>query len=69
MIEFLGDVNNDGRITLVDAILALQIASGMYVDADAENRADIDRSGSVSMSDVNAIINHLKGTEVIISNI
>jgi hypothetical protein len=41
----------------------------MYVDADAENRADIDRSGSVSMSDVNAIINHLKGTEVIISNI
>lgn len=65
MIEFLGDANNDGRITLEDAILALQLASSMYTDVGAEKRADIDRSGDVSMSDVNAIINHLKGVDVI----
>lgn len=64
MINFLADVDGDGRITVLDVLLALQIASGQYDDANAIRRADVDRSGDVSMNDVTAIINHLKGTEI-----
>lgn len=68
MIDFLADVDGDGRITVLDVLLALQIASGQYDDTNAIIRADVDRSGDVSMNDVTAIINHLKGTEIIFSN-
>lgn len=68
MYEFIGDVNNDGKITVLDALLATQILAGSYVDEEATNRADIDSSGDVSIDDVTMILKHLKG-EIIISGV
>lgn len=68
MYEFVGDANNDGKITILDALLATQMLTGSYVDEEATKRADIDESGDVSIDDVTTIIRCLKG-EIIISGV
>jgi hypothetical protein len=66
VIEFKGDVNNDGTIDVLDFFLAFQISTGVLeVDEDAINRADVDGSGSVSIDDVNNILDHIKGKKII----
>jgi hypothetical protein len=66
VIEFKGDVNNDGTIDVLDFFLAFQISTGVLeVDEDAINRADVDGSGSVSIDDANNILDHIKGKKII----
>lgn len=65
MYEFIADTDNDGRITILDVILAYQLASNLYTDGGALRRTDIDGSGSVSTDEANAIIKHLKGERIL----
>ena len=67
MFEFVADTDNDGRITILDVLLASQLASNHYTDEGALKRTDLDGSGSVSTDEVNAIIRHLKG-EIILNS-
>jgi hypothetical protein len=63
MIEILGDVNNDGKITNIDVVLALKMIAGLI---EPSARADVDLNGYLELTDVQAIIKHLTGESLII---
>ena len=52
----VGDVNNDGEVTISDVNLAISIILGDPVDAQTLSRADVNKDGEVGISDVNALI-------------
>ena len=57
-----GDVNNDGRITTSDALMAFQIALGIYQPTpDEEWRADANNDGRVTTSDALCIFQEALG--------
>ena len=45
-----GDIDNDGSVSLADAILALQLVSGLTSDA-VNKEADVNGDGKVDMLD------------------
>ncbi|MGN0242824.1 MAG: glycoside hydrolase family 2 TIM barrel-domain containing protein [Lachnospiraceae bacterium] len=52
-----GDVNMDGKVTAVDALLALQYVNGTYTPTDAQKEAaDYDGDNSLTQDDVTAIL-------------
>jgi hypothetical protein len=57
-----GDVDGDGRITSSDALLAFQIALGLYIPTpEEEARADVDQDGRVTSSDALCIFQEALG--------
>lgn len=65
MAQFKGDVNNNGRIDLVDVALMLPVITGLFGDEDTIKRSDVDDDGSVSTSDIPVLMKHLSGEELI----
>ena len=64
MIVLKGDVNLDGNITIDDAIIAGAIADGTAygnIPDDLFYAADIDNSGTITVSDVEVIVAHVQG--------
>lgn len=61
-IQFKGDLNNDGRITMLDVPLCLRAASSMF---DDNGRGDVDGDGTTSLEDVKLIMAHLNGKNLI----
>jgi hypothetical protein len=52
-----GDVNGDGDVSVVDAVLALRSVVGLEtLGAEAKGAADMDRSGQVDVSDAVLIL-------------
>lgn len=51
----LGDVNSDGKVNLVDAILTIQDLNGIDVDID-RNAADINCDGELNQNDIETIL-------------
>lgn len=62
MIKILGDADGDGRITMIDAIVALQSASGVipYIET-----ADLNQDGTVSLQEVRDILHYISGQKLI----
>jgi Ca2+-binding EF-hand superfamily protein len=62
MIKILGDADGDGRITMIDVIVALQSAAGQipYIET-----ADLNQDGIVSISEVRDMLKHLSGEKLI----
>ena len=54
-----GDVDGDGKITTIDALIAFQIAGGNLPTATAAQKqaADMDGDGDVDMIDVAVLFN------------
>jgi len=46
-----GDINDDGEVDLADALLALQVMSGMNPAETVHNTADTDGNGKIDMND------------------
>lgn len=65
MYGIKGDIDGDGRITLLDAIGVLQVASGIIDDEDARLKADLNNDGLVTTDDVPFVLRHLSGEEII----
>jgi hypothetical protein len=63
--QFKGDVNNNGRIDLIDAVLILPVATGILGDEDTLRRSDINGDGTVSTDDIFVLLKHLNGEELI----
>jgi hypothetical protein len=63
--QFKGDVNNNGRIDLIDTILILPVATGILGDEDTLRRSDINGDGVVSTDDIFVLLKHLNGEELI----
>lgn len=60
--NLLGDVNNDGKITLVDAHLAAKFAGRVDpLSAVQQSAADLDFSGDITFTDVNLIAGAILG--------
>lgn len=58
----LGDVDNDGDITVADALLALRHAMGLFVlEGTALSAADVDLNGSVELADALLILRRAMG--------
>jgi len=58
----LGDVNNDGNISPVDALMALQATSGELTLTDSQkNVADVNKDGVISSADALDILQYASG--------
>jgi hypothetical protein len=58
-MQFKGDVDNDGRITMLDMPLALRVVAGLAGDDEMKIRLDIDGDGLVTTDDVRALYAHI----------
>ena len=66
-MQFKGDIDNDGRITSIEASLALKavINSSLLTTDEELNRADVNNDGKVSILDARKILKHICGEELI----
>jgi len=53
----LGDVNNDGKVTITDAMQVMELAAQGLTDP----KADINSDDKVTVADANAIVEHITG--------
>ena len=70
MARFIGDMNNDGRITMIDVPLCLKAASGQIDDSFIINdvkykQGDVDGDGSTTLTDVRLMLDHINGVNLI----
>ena len=64
--QLKGDINNDGKIDMVDTYLALRAVSDSSLFSPEElARADINSDGSVSLVDARTILQHISVTNLI----
>ena len=70
MAHFIGDLNNDGRITMIDIPLCLKAAAGQIddsfiVDGVKYKQGDVDGDGSTTLDDLKLILDHIDGVNLI----
>ena len=58
-IHILGDVNNDGKVTITDAMKVVELAA----QGSTNPQADINSDGKVTAADANVIVEHIMGGE------
>lgn len=65
--QLKGDIDNDGKITIVDATICLSIiaSEGNGFSEQEKARADVNNDGGVSIKDAKAILRHIAGIELI----
>jgi YD repeat-containing protein len=56
-----GDINNDGTVTLADAVLILQVISGLPPAASVNNAADVNSDGKVGLPEALYILQKAAG--------
>ena len=62
MAQFKGDLNNDGRITMIDIPLCLKASAGQFAD---NGRGDINNDGATTTADIPLILKHINGVNLI----
>lgn len=64
--QLKGDINNDGRINMIDVYLTLRAGSdsSLFYPEELE-RADVNSDGSVTAVDARTIIQHISATNLI----
>ena len=70
MAQFIGDLNNDGRITMADIPLCLMAQAGLFDDSVVVGnvtyrRGDADGDGSTTFNDMELILDHINGVKLI----
>ena len=65
--QLKGDIDNDGKITVLDAVICLNIiaSEGNGFSEQEKERADVNNDGRVSLMDAKAILKHIAGIELI----
>ena len=58
--KYIGDVNNDGSITIADVTQLVNIILGKTTDYN-KRLADVNEDGSISISDVTELVNIILG--------
>jgi YD repeat-containing protein len=56
-----GDINNDGSVTLADAVLVLQVISGVPPATSVKNAADVNSDGKIGLAEVIFILQKIAG--------
>lgn len=68
-MQFIGDIDNDGKITQIDALLIFSHKSGeITLSAEELLRADADGNGKVELADALRILKHITG-EILIDEV
>ena len=70
MAQFIGDLTNDGRITMADIPLCLSAAAGIFDDSVVVGnvtyrRGDVNGDGSTTLEDLGLILDHINGVNLI----
>ena len=64
--QILGDINNDGKIDVIDAYVCLKAAvGGMSLDTEETARADVNENGRVEAVDMRLLFQHISGERII----
>ena len=64
--QLRGDVNNDGKLSIIDMLLIFMYKSGaISLNSDELQRADTDNNGSVEIADALMIHDHITGKALI----
>ena len=64
--QLRGDVNNDGKLSIIDMLLIFMYKSTeISLGSDELQRADTDNDGSVTIADARAIQQHITGENII----
>ena len=64
--QLRGDINNDGKLSIIDMLLIFMYKSGeISLNSNELQRADTDNNGSVEMRDARMIQRHIKGEAII----
>ena len=64
--QLIGDINNDGKLSIIDMLLIFEYKSGaISLEPDELQRADVDNNGSVEMADALMINDHITGKNII----
>ena len=64
--QLKGDINNDGKIDMVDAYLTLRAVTDSSLFSPEElERADVNSNGSVTSVDARTIFQHISATNLI----
>ena len=65
--QLKGDINNDGKITSMDATICLHTIAAEPIDFTEQEkaRADVNNDGKVSLMDARKILQHIAGIELI----
>lgn len=61
MLSISGDINNDGSAGLTDAILALQVISGIEPSTTVHKEADVNGDGKIGIEEVIYILQKISG--------
>ena len=61
--KYIGDLNNDGGITISDVTLLVNIILGQTTEYDAAI-ADVNGDGSISVADVTTLVNLILGRTI-----
>lgn len=64
--ELVGDVNNDGKISSIDAqIILLHSANNVILDTNALLRAEVNGDDAITSMDARRILKHIQGVDLI----
>ena len=64
--QLKGDINNDGKIDLIDAYIGLKASEGgISLDTEEAARADVNENGKVDAADVRWLFQHISGERII----
>lgn len=64
--QLIGDINNDGKLSIIDMLLIFMYKSGeISLNSDELQRADTDNNGSVELADALKIEDHITGEALI----
>ena len=64
--QLKGDIDNDGKITILDSTICLSIVAETPGFSEQEKeRADVNNDGRVSLMDAKAILRHIAGIALI----
>lgn len=64
--QLRGDINNDGKLSIIDMLTIFRYKSGeIELDEQELARADVNGDGSVTLIDARSILRHIAGEELI----
>lgn len=64
--QLIGDVNNDGKLSIIDMLLIFMYKSTeISLSPDELQRADTDGDGSIALNDALKIQRHIDGETII----
>ena len=59
----MGDINDDGSVDLLDAVLSLHMATGLNIDQSVYRAADVDNDGRICLPEALYVLQKLTNTQ------